>query len=141
MPQVVRDIEWVGRISRTLANVLTCVAVLVATLGLYAVTSYAVSQRSQEIGIRIALGAKSRQVVWFEVRRIAKQLAIGLGTGWVLTRLWDAMFGTSRADVAASDPWPMLGVVAIVCVVAAVACYFPVRRATRLDPVAALRHE
>ena len=137
----VREATWVGRMSRTLFNVLTFVAVLLAALGLYAVTSYAVSQRTQEIGIRMALGARTSQVIWFVGRRVAFQLAIGLLTGIACTRVWSWMFTSGRAGVAATDPLPIAGVAAILLALAAIACFVPIRRATRLDPVAAIRHD
>jgi putative ABC transport system permease protein len=141
MQQVVRDAEWVGRTSRNLSDALTFIAVLLAALGLYAVTSYAVSQRTQEIGIRIALGARRWQVAMFVGRGIAAHLAIGLATGVVCTRIWAWMFSSGRAGVTASDVLPLVGVAGILIAIAVVACFVPVRRATRLDPVIALRRE
>ena len=141
MAQVVRDAEWVGRISRNLSRVLTFIAVMLAALGLYAVTSYAVSQQTHEIGLRMALGAGRRQVVWFIARRVALQLAIGLGAGVVCTRIWSSIFSTGRAGVTVrrhrGAPRRRPDSIAI----AIVACFVPVRRATRLDPVAAIRND
>jgi predicted permease len=141
MAQVIRDAEWVGRASRNLSRVLTLIAVLLAALGLYAVTSYAVSQQTQEIGLRLALGAGTRQVVWFIGKRVTVQLATGLAAGIACTRVWDWMFSTGRADVTAANLLSLLAVAAILTAIAVVACFVPVRRATRLDPVAAIRHE
>jgi putative ABC transport system permease protein len=141
MPQVVRDAEWVGRTSRNLSDALTFIAVLLASLGLYAVTSYAVSQRTQEIGIRIALGARRWQVALFVGRGIAAHLAIGLATGVVCTRIWAWMFSSGRPSVSASDVLPLVSVAGILVAIAIVACFVPVRRATRLDPVIALRRD
>ena len=114
---------------------------LLAGLGLYAVTSYAVTQRSQEIGIRIALGARRWQVAFFVGRGIASHLAIGLATGVVCARIWAWIFASGRAGVSASDLIPLAGVAAILIAIAVVACIVPVRRAMRLDPVMALRKE
>ena len=141
MAQVVRDTEWVGRISRNLSRVLTFIAVMLAALGLYAVTSYAVSQQTHEIGLRMALGAGRRQVVWFIARRVALQLAIGLGAGVVCTKIWGSIFSTGRAGVTFADIEALLGVALILIAIAIVACFVPVRRATRLDPVAAIRND
>jgi putative ABC transport system permease protein len=141
MPQVVRDAEWVGRTSRKLSDALTFIAVLLAGLGLYAVTSYAVTQRSQEIGIRIALGARRWQVGLFVGRGIAAHLAIGLATGVACARIWAWIFASGRAGISASDLVPLAGVAAILLAIAIVACIVPVRRAMRLDPVMALRKE
>ena len=141
MAQVIRDAGWVGRVSRNLARVLTFIAVLLAALGLYAVTSYAVSQQTQEIGLRMALGAGTRQVVWFIAKRVAVQLLAGLGAGIACTRVWDWMFSSGRANVTAANLLSLLAVAAILTAIAVIACFVPVRRATRLDPVAAIRHE
>ena len=141
MAQVVRDAEWVGRISRNLSRVLTFIAVMLAALGLYAVTSYAVSQQTHEIGLRMALGAGRWQVVWFIARRVALQLAIGLGAGVVCTKIWGSIFSTGRAGVTFADIEALLGVALILIAIAIVACFVPVRRATRLDPVAAIRND
>ena len=141
MAQVVRDAEWVGRMSRNLSRVLTFIAVMLAALGLYAVTSYAVSQQTHEIGLRMALGAGRRQVVWFIARRVALQLAIGLGAGVVCTKIWGSIFSTGRAGVTFADIEALLGVALILIAIAIVACFVPVRRATRLDPVAAIRND
>ena len=141
MAHVVRDAEWVGRVSRNLSRVLTFIAVMLAALGLYAVTSYAVSQQTHEIGLRMALGAGRRQVVWFIARRVALQLAIGLGAGVVCTRIWGSIFSTGRAGVTFADIEALLGVALILIAIAIVACFVPVRRATKLDPVAAIRND
>ena len=141
MAQVVRDAEWVGRISRNLARVLTLIAVMLATLGLYAVTSYAVSQRTQEIGVRLALGARRRHVIWFVARRVAFQLSVGLAVGIACTKLWGSVFSSGRAGVTVNDLQTLAGVAASLVVIAVIACFVPVRRATRLDPVAAIRHD
>jgi ABC-type antimicrobial peptide transport system permease subunit len=141
MALVMSDAGWVGRASRNLSRVLTFIAVLLAALGLYAVTSYAVTQQTQEIGLRMALGAGTRQVAWFIAKRVAVQLAAGLAAGIACTRVWDWMFSTGRADVTAANLLSLLAVAAILIVIAVVACFVPVRRATRLDPVAAIRHD
>jgi predicted permease len=141
MAQVIRDAGWVGRVSRNLSRVLTFIAVLLAALGLYAVTSYAVSQQTHEIGLRMALGAGTGQVVWFIAKRVAVQLAAGLAAGIACTRVWDWMFSTGRADVTAANLLSLIAVAAILTAIAVAACFFPVRRATRLDPVAAIRHD
>ena len=141
MKQALLDADWVGRVSRNLADVLAFIAVLLAAFGLYAVTSYAVSQRAQEIGVRMALGASRWQVVRFVGRRIVFQLSVGVATGLVLTRVWDAMFSSGNPTITASDPRSVLTVAGILIAVAVIACAMPVRRATRLDPLMALRRD
>ena len=110
-------------------------------IGLYAVTAYAVTQRTRELGVRVALGARAGHVCWVVTRRAAVQLAVGvtlglvgaLGAGQLLQGL---LFG-----ISSRDPLTLVGVPALMAVVALVACFVPARRAMRLDPVSALRAE
>jgi len=139
MAQVMRDAQWNGRLSSRLLLMLTFIAVALSTIGLYAVTAHGVVQRAQEIGLRMALGAQPGQVVRLIARRVAMQLTIGFLAGIACTKLWDANFGSGRAGVTASDPQSLLVVAAILAVLAMAACIVPARRATRLDPVAAIR--
>jgi predicted permease len=116
-------------------------AVLLASLGVYGVTANAVTQRTRELGIRVALGATSRQVVWLVLRRpmrlIAGGLVVGLAGALVATRLARGLlFGVSPTDPA------VLGTVALVLTaVALLAGWLPARRATRVDPALALRSD
>jgi ABC-type antimicrobial peptide transport system permease subunit len=110
-------------------------------VGLYAVTAHSVSQRTREIGIRMALGAGPRQVARMILRRALVQLACGFWAGVACARLWDWTFSSGQAGVRASDPRSLLIVAALLGIVAVIACAVPARRAIRLDPVAAIRHE
>jgi putative ABC transport system permease protein len=141
MPQALRDGEWVGRVSRQLVTTLTFIAVLLAAFGLAAVTSYGVSQRAQEISVRLALGASRWQIVRFVGRRVVFQLAIGALTGLVCTRIWAALFASGSAGVTASDVRSGFLVLGILAAVAILACALPVRRALRVDPVSVLRRQ
>jgi ABC-type antimicrobial peptide transport system permease subunit len=87
----------------------------------------------------MALGARRWQVALFIGRGIAAHLVIGLATGVACTRIWAWLFSSGRPGIAASDLWPLAGVAALLILIAVVACFGPVRRATRLDPVSALR--
>jgi len=124
-----------------LLGVFAGIALLIAAVGLYGVISYTVTQRTQEIGIRMALGAQPKQVQWLFVRRGLIQLAIGLAIGLA------GAFGTGRllqsvlVRTSASDPPTLITIVAILIAVGLAACFFPARRATRLNPVVALRYE
>jgi predicted permease len=121
--------------------VFAIVALVLAAVGLYAVTAYSVVQRTQEIGLRLVLGAQPGEVVWLFLRRalvlVAAGLVIGLagafGVGQVLQSL---LVGTSARDVSV-----LFSIAFVMMVVAAAACAWPARRATRLDPAAALRYE
>ena len=114
-------------------------ALILAALGIYAVISYSVHQRTQEIGIRMALGESARNLqarIMLQTLRLAViGLFIGLSVSWIMTRaLSGLLFG-----VTANDPASFIGTVTILVVVAAAAGYFPARRASRIDPIAALR--
>jgi predicted permease len=114
-------------------------ALILASLGIYAVISYSVHQRTQEIGIRMALGASARQLrtgIIFQTLRLAGLgMLLGLGASWILTRLLAGLLFA----VAPTDPVTFIGTVLILLLIAAVAGYFPARRASRIDPMAALR--
>ena len=141
LSQAVRDAEWNGRLSHMLILVLTAIAVGLSTVGLYAVTAHMVSQRTHEIGVRMALGARPGQVVRIIARRVVLQLAIGFALGTLFTILWDSTFSSGRPALRAADPRTLIVVAGMLAAVACIACFVPARRAMRLDPVAAIRHE
>jgi len=130
------------RFYMSLLAVFAGVAVLLAAIGIFGVLSYAVAQRTREIGIRMALGAHERTVVALVVREAmimaAAGVFIGVAVALPLTRLLDAklLFGTS-----AHDPLTFASVGALLGVIALAAAYVPARRATRVDPIVALRAE
>jgi putative ABC transport system permease protein len=129
------------RFALALIAIFAALALFLAALGLYGVISYSVAQRTSEIGIRIALGAKSSQVLWMVERQGLLLVGIGLILGTVaalaLTRFLEKMlFGVSP-----TDPLTYLGVASLLLSVAAAACYIPARRAARVDPMVALRYE
>jgi predicted permease len=116
-------------------------AVLLAGIGLYSVLSYAVRQRVQEIGIRVALGASRSDVLWMILGQGMRLTLVGVGVGiaaaFAVTRLLAGMlFG-----VPASDPLTFASVAALLCGIALLACYLPARSALRVDPIVALRQE
>jgi putative ABC transport system permease protein len=115
------------------------VALVLAAVGIYALTAHGVTQRAQEIGVRMALGARSGQVIWIFMRRTIVQLVIGLALGiagaWVIGR----MFGMFLGDTNPRDPLMIAIVSGILAVVALTASVWPARKASRIDPVEALR--
>jgi predicted permease len=116
-------------------------ALILASLGIYALISYSVNQRTQEIGIRMALGASARdvqaQIVLQTLRLAAVGLLIGVAASWAIARsLSGLLFG-----VTATDPVTFLGMLLVLMIVATLAGYLPARRASRIDPLVALRAE
>ena len=117
------------------------VALMLAGLGIYGVMSYGVSQRTRELGIRMALGARGRDVMQLVIKRGMTLALIGLTIGltgaWLLTRLMT----TVLVGVSATDAVTFIGVPLLLGMVVFLACYFPARRATKVDPMNALRQE
>jgi putative ABC transport system permease protein len=129
------------RFNLTLLGVFAGVALALAGMGIYGVLAYSVAQRTREIGIRMALGAQPGQVLRMVVRQggrlVGVGVAIGLLGGYAVSRsLTTMLFNTSPAD-----PATYLAVCAFLCLIALIACAGPARRAAKVDPMVALRHE
>jgi ABC-type antimicrobial peptide transport system permease subunit len=130
-----------AKIAATLLSVLSGVGLLLAAMGLYGVLAYSVAQRTQEIGLRMALGAGPaevfRMVVGQGLQLTLAGVAAGTGIALVLGRsLASLLYGVKPAD-----PLTFAGVWFVLTVIALLACAIPVRRATRIDPMVALRYE
>jgi putative ABC transport system permease protein len=117
------------------------IALVLSAVGLYAITAYGVTQRTQEIGVRMALGAEAPQVWWLIARRGLIHLAIGLVIGMPGALGVGRLLRSLLVQTAPYDPATLVGIAALLTAVAIAACYWPAQRATRLDPVVALRHE
>jgi predicted permease len=135
-----------------LLGILGGLGLVLASIGLYAVVAFAVARRSREIGIRMALGARSRQVVSSLARGVAGLIAVGTGIGLVLSILAMLALGASSStgDIGIGniavyrprvDPVALLAIAAVTAMVGVAAAFVPGRRAARMDPLVALRHE
>jgi putative ABC transport system permease protein len=136
--EVVRNSLATRRISMQLFTVFSCAALLLAAVGIYGVMAYSVTQRTQEIGIRMALGAQAGDVLRMVVRQgmtlVLVGIAVGVAGALGLTRLIASLlFG-----VNAADPFTFAAISLLLVVVAFLACYLPARRAAKLDPMIAL---
>jgi putative ABC transport system permease protein len=141
MEEIIADSLAARRVSMIVLGVFAALALGLASMGIYGVISYLVGQRTREIGIRMALGAKQAEVLRMILSEGLRMTLIGIAVGLVaafgLTRLMaNLLFG-----VSATDPLTFAGVGLILTVVALAACYVPARRAMRVDPMVALRYE
>jgi putative ABC transport system permease protein len=141
MEQVVADSIERRRIFTILLGTLAAVAVLMAAMGIYGVISYLVSQRTREIGIRMAIGAERGDILRSVVKQGVYLASIGAGVGLaaslVLTRAMRGLF----YGVGVIDPLVMAGMALAIIMLAVVASYIPARKASRIDPTIALRYE
>ena len=130
---------WGARLATTLFWVFGAVALLLASLGIYGLMSYVVAQRTREIGIRVALGARTGEVLGMVLRQGALLAALGAVAGVALAL--GRMMASILVDVTATDPGVLLGVAVLQLAVVLLATVVPARRALKVDPVAALRSE
>jgi putative ABC transport system permease protein len=141
MDQMLAQQRWVFRIFGSMFAIFALIALVLSAVGLYAVTSYSVSQRTPEIGVRMALGARPQQVMWLVLRRAFVHLAIGLPVGIAGAFAVGRLLETLLVQTSTRDPLTIASIAMVMAGVSIAACLWPARRATRLDPVSALRYE
>jgi putative ABC transport system permease protein len=130
-----------SRFSTMLLTTFGAIALLLAAIGVYGIISYGVTQRTQEIGIRLALGAQGNQVLGMMVRHGAALAAVGLGVGLVAALALTRLLSTLLFQVSPTDPPTFASGAIILSGVALLAVLLPARRAARVDPLVALRYE
>ena len=141
MDQQLAQQRWVFQVFGSMFAIFALIALALSAVGLYAVTAYSVAQRTQEIGVRMALGAQATQVWWLILRRAVVQLVIGLAIGIGGALGVGKLLESLLFQTGTRDPVTLTSIVVLLVFVSLTACFWPARRATRLDPVSALRYE
>jgi putative ABC transport system permease protein len=129
------------RIAASLLTVLGAIALLLAAVGLYSVMAYSVTQRTHEIGIRMALGGQRSRVMSLILQKGLALTLIGLAAGLVAALSISQVVASMLLNVSATDPLIFLGASAFLAAIALLASLFPARKATQVDPLVALHHE
>jgi putative ABC transport system permease protein len=141
METIVDESLTQNRLNMILLSAFAGVALLLASIGIYGVQAYAVRQRTREVGIRVAMGAQPmevfRLIIAQGLRLATSGIVMGLAASFGLTRL----MASQLYGMTATDPWTFIGVSIVLLTVALAACFVPARRATRIDPIVALRYE
>ena len=135
------EFGWFWKVFGVLFAIFAAIALVLSSIGLYAVTAYSVSQRTQEIGVRMALGAKRRQVSWLILRRGLAQLAMGTALGLVGAYFASGVLQSLLVQMSAQDPLTFVLITVLLLFITVTACLLPARRAMRVNPVVALRAE
>jgi putative ABC transport system permease protein len=141
LDQMLAQDRWPFRVFGGLFAAFSIIALVLSSVGLYAVMAYAVSQRTQEIGVRMALGGEARHMYWLILQRGLAQVAIGLTLGLAGALALSQVLRTVLVQITPTDPLTYAAITILLTVVSLAACLVPARRATRVDPIVALRVE
>lgn len=141
MDQFLAQARWPYRVFGSMFAIFAAIALVLSAVGIYAVTAYSVTQRTQEIGVRMALGACAGQVSWLILRRGLVQLGVGLAIGLAGAIPLSGVLQSLVVQIPTRDPVTFGAIAGILVAVTIAACLIPARRATRLDPLVALRAE
>ena len=142
LSQVLAETQWWWRTWGAMFGVFAVIGLVLSAVGLYAVIAYSVAQRTQEIGVRMAVGAPRLAICWMVLRRAVAQLAVGLTLGLVgAFVLSDVLWGGGMIVITPGDPVTYAAMTILLTVVSVAATLVPARRATQIDPVIALRAE
>ncbi len=141
MPEIMGNVTSAPRIAFILLDILALVALILAAIGIYGVTSYNVGQRTQEVGVRLAFGAPPNAILSMLMRQATTLTLLGVAAGLLCALLMTRLMSSLLYGVSSTDPAIFLGATVLVTIVATIACYLPARRAVRVDPLIALRSE
>jgi putative ABC transport system permease protein len=141
MDQLLADSISRSRFTMLLLGIFACIALVLASVGIYGVIAYSVTQRTQEFGIRMALGANHRDVLRLVLGQGTRLTLLGVGLGVIAALIVTRLMATLLYGITASDPLTFTAVALLLALVALAACYIPARRATRVDPIDALRYQ
>jgi predicted permease len=133
--------RWIQRSTSAVFSVMAVIATVLSALGLYSITAFAATQRTQEVGVRMALGAQRAQVAWLFLRRALIHVAIGVGLGIAGALGVGSLLQGELVEVRANNPITLAAVGLLLVTVSIAATLLPARKASRLNPIAALRQE
>jgi putative ABC transport system permease protein len=129
------------RFNMLLLALFAALALILAAVGIYGLMAYSVSQRTHEIGVRLAIGAQRRDVLRLVLRDGARLTLVGIAIGIIAALALTRLMASLLFEVAPTDPATFAAVAILLEIVAFAACYIPARRATRVDPLVALRYD
>lgn len=124
-----------------LTTIFGCIGLVLVTIGVYSVLAYTAARRTQEIGIRMALGAERAEVLGMVIKAGLRLVVLGVTIGLIVSLALGRVLATELWGVSAYDPLTLAGMAALLMTICLIACWIPARRAARVDPLVALRYE